>query len=401
MPSPLPKVPFRPLHVAATRRTFLRYSGAGAAVGGLWLAGCKATPDPVAPAIPTLASFTPTSGMPGATITLTGTNLAGTTAVKLGTAPVVFTVVNATTITFTVPTGASTAPITVTTPAGTVTSSTAFAVTAAPATAPTITSLAPTSALPGTSVTVTGTNLGNVSGVTVNSIGTSFSTYGTTSLNFIVPTNAQAGPATVVLTAPTGTATTALTVLPSTVNVGSGDVGVLNYAYALEQVEAAFYNQVRKGSYYLGLGSTSAEKQIFDDLYYHETIHREFLKAALTAAGTTPLKDLTMDFSTLNFSDRTSVLTAAKTFEDLGSAAYIGAGQYLSSPGYLLIAGKISSVEARHAAIIRDLVSEGTFVGSDITNSSSIEQAKLPIDVAPVVNQYLAIGSQLDVSGIK
>ena len=28
------------------------------------------------------------------------------------------------------------------------------------------------------------------------------------------------------------------------VNFGSGDVGVLNYAYALEQLEAAFYTQV-------------------------------------------------------------------------------------------------------------------------------------------------------------
>ncbi len=30
----------------------------------------------------------------------------------------------------------------------------------------------------------------------------------------------------------------------TTVDLGSGDVGILNYAYALEQLEAAFYTQV-------------------------------------------------------------------------------------------------------------------------------------------------------------
>src|SRR5215210_4983724 len=33
------------------------------------------------------------------------------------------------------------------------------------------------------------------------------------------------------------------------VNLGSGDFGVLNYAYALEQLEAAFYTQVMTSPY--------------------------------------------------------------------------------------------------------------------------------------------------------
>jgi hypothetical protein len=160
-----------------------------------------------------------------------------------------------------------------------------------------------------------------------------------------------------------------------------------------------------------------AEKQVFDDLYYHEVIHREFFKAAITAAGVTPLKDLTPDFSAISFNDRTSVLNTAKAFEDLGSAAYIGAGQYITSPAYLFLAGKIASVEARHAALIRDLVSENTFVGNDVvtlttagsssvsTNNgpagSSLERALSPAEVVAVANAYLAPGSKLDVSGIR
>ena len=81
--------------------------------------------------------------------------------------------------------------------------------------------------------------------------------------------------------------------------------------------------------------------------------HRDFLKEAL-ADGAIP--DLEVDFSDLDFTDRKAVLTTAQTFEDLGVAAYNGAGKLIEDPDYLLQAGRIVSVEARHAAAIRDLL---------------------------------------------
>jgi hypothetical protein len=395
-----------PLYVRTTdsssRRSFLRYSGASAVVGTLWLASCKKDDPTVTPGPPGINSFSPTSGVPGTTVTVTGLNFTGATAVLLAAnTPATFTLVSSTSLTFIVPAGAASGTIAISTPVGTAISGTNFTVTAAPATAPTITSFSPTSALPGASITVTGTNLGGAK-VTVNGLATSSSSFGATSLTFIIPTQTAAGLATIGLTSSGGNSmnNTGLTILPSTVNVGTGDGGVLNYAYALEQLEAAFYTQVRTGSYYTGLGGGAAEKLIFDDLYYHEVIHRDFLKAVLTAAGVTPLKDLTVDFSRIDFSNRNSVLSTARAFEDLGSAAYIGAGQYISNANYLLLAGKIASVEARHAALIRDLLTENTFVDADILSANSLEIAKRPAEVAPVVNTYLAIGSMLDVSGL-
>ncbi|WP_460586469.1 ferritin-like domain-containing protein, partial [Hymenobacter arcticus] len=97
---------------------------------------------------------------------------------------------------------------------------------------------------------------------------------------------------------------------PGTVSVGSGDAGVLNYAYALEQLEAAFYTTLRTGTYYTTTAS-AAEKAILDDLYYHEVIHRDFFKTAITAASATPIKALTPNFAAINFNDRTSVLSTA------------------------------------------------------------------------------------------
>ena len=194
------------------------------------------------------------------------------------------------------------------------------------------------------------------------------------------------------------------TASPNTVNVGSGDIGVLNYAYALEQLEAAFYTQLRTGTYYTGLAAGSAEKQVLDDLYYHEVIHRELFKTAL---GTSAIKGLEPDFSGIDFNSRTAsgaklgVLNAAKAFEDLGVAAYNGAGKYITSNDYLTLAGKIVSVEARHAALIRDLIQNGSFVGSDIINSSALEISKEPSVVVMTANTFLKEGSKINVSNIK
>ena len=65
-----------------------------------------------------------------------------------------------------------------------------------------------------------------------------------------------------------------------------------------------------------------------------------------------------MDFSAVNFESRTAVLRAAQQFEDLGVGAYNGAAQFLRNPDYLEVAGKIVSVEARHASAIRDVLGE-------------------------------------------
>ncbi|MCW3075377.1 MAG: ferritin-like protein [Flaviaesturariibacter sp.] len=145
------------------------------------------------------------------------------------------------------------------------------------------------------------------------------------------------------------------------VNLGSGDVGILNYAYALEQLEAAFYTQVVAHAAFTTTFNP-LEQEYLKDIRDHEVAHREFFKTAITAAAPTAIiPALTVDFSSINFGSRTSVLETARTFEDLGVAAYNGAGKLLTNPVYLTLAGKIVSVEARHAALIRDLISNGTF----------------------------------------
>jgi hypothetical protein len=77
---------------------------------------------------PTISSFSPGTGRVGTTVTITGTNLNGATFVRFNGTAATFTVVSATSVQATVPSGATTGKITVTTPGGTATSSQTFKV---------------------------------------------------------------------------------------------------------------------------------------------------------------------------------------------------------------------------------------------------------------------------------
>ncbi len=150
---------------------------------------------------PTITSFTPTSGPTGTTVTITGTDFTGATAVSFGgTAATSYTVVSATSITAIVASG-TTGTISVTTQGGTTISTDDF--TYVPS--PTITSFTPTTAGTGTTVSITGTHF---TGATAVSFG------GTAAADFIVDNDntisaivADGTTGTVSVTTPGGTAT--------------------------------------------------------------------------------------------------------------------------------------------------------------------------------------------------
>jgi len=155
------------------------------------------------------------------------------------------------------------------------------------------------------------------------------------------------------------------------------DTGLLNYIYALEQLEAAFYIKAAES---LPATFTPTQVLFFNDIKLHEIAHREFFKRIL---GSAAIGNLTLDFSAINFTDANAVLTTAKTFEDLGVAAYNDAIVRSKNDYNLIILSQIATVEARHAAYVRSQVDTLGFadlnqlsaLGADAANALDVSLA--------------------------
>ncbi|GAA1778304.1 hypothetical protein GCM10009748_08580 [Agromyces lapidis] len=164
------------------------------------LARALVGPNLVAPVLTTLTPDAgPTAG--GTLVTIDGTALGGATAVTVDGVSVPFTQVSDTEITFETPAhAAGTVDVVVTTAVG---SSGALPFTYVPA--PVLTELDPDEGptAGGTSVTVTGTDLGDATDVTVDGVSVSFTQVSDTEITFVTPAHA-AGPVDVVVTTPGG-----------------------------------------------------------------------------------------------------------------------------------------------------------------------------------------------------
>ncbi|MEY2466597.1 MAG: large repetitive protein [Verrucomicrobiota bacterium] len=151
---------------------------------------------------PAITSFTPTNSAPGTRVTITGSNFTNASSVTFNGVAASFNVTNNTTIGATVPNGVITGPISVTTPGGTATSSGNFYG------APIITDFNPKHGLPGTNVTITGTNfLGTTAVKFFNNINAVITSINNGQIVVTVPNGAQTGPITIV--APAGSTSTA------------------------------------------------------------------------------------------------------------------------------------------------------------------------------------------------
>src|SRR6476646_80250 len=160
--------------------------------------------------------FAPTFGPVGTSVTITGTAFAGATAVSFNGVAAAFTVSPSGTITTTVPAGATTGPISITTPGnGAIVTTTRFTIT------PAITSFAPTFGGIGSGVTITGTNFtgatavssgGRAATITVNAPGTITTT---------VPAGASTGSISVTTLDGTATSAASFTVTSAPFNLGA------------------------------------------------------------------------------------------------------------------------------------------------------------------------------------
>ena len=163
---------------------------------------------------PFVTSFTPTSGLAGTEVTIEGGNFNGVSAVTFNGLPAAgFSVDSPTRLRATVPAGAGSGPIRVTTSQGTGVSSENFVIVQVP----TISSFTPTSGPSGTEVTLVGTGFLGVTVVAFNgSPAGGFTVDSDTQLRAAVPAGAGTGPIRVSNAAGTATTLNAFTVTQPT-----------------------------------------------------------------------------------------------------------------------------------------------------------------------------------------
>jgi hypothetical protein len=153
---------------------------------------------------PLITGLLPAQGAPGSIVLVQGLNFVSGTTVKFNGVSATTTFNSATLLTATVPTGATTGPLSATNANGTGTSATDFTVVSG--TLAKITSFTPTTnVIAGTSITITGTGFTGATGVRFNNVDAeTFSVISATCITALVPAGATTGK--VYVTTPSGTA---------------------------------------------------------------------------------------------------------------------------------------------------------------------------------------------------
>ena len=131
---------------------------------------------------------------------------------------------------------------------------------------------------------------------------------------------------------------------------GRGDIGILNFALALEYLEAAFYNEATAA----GKITDPATQAFLVTTTRDENAHVAALKQALGAKA--------IAMPTFNFQgipeDQGKFQQTAYVLENTGVYAYLGQLTNIREPAYLAAAGSIATVEARHASVIGSIIND-------------------------------------------
>jgi rubrerythrin len=135
-------------------------------------------------------------------------------------------------------------------------------------------------------------------------------------------------------------------------------IEVLNFALTLEYLEAEFYVTSLSAP---NLIPDETARRAMETIAADEIAHVYFLETTITSLGATHVSKPAFDFTAQGnfpnvFTNFETFLAVAQTFEDTGVRAYKGqAANLISSNEVLRAALRIHSVEARHAAHIREM----------------------------------------------
>ena len=173
------------------------------------------------------------------------------------------------------------------------------------------------------------------------------------------------------------------------VTASASDIQILNYALALEHLEANFYtrglerftaesfNQASFGPI-LGSGTVQGVYTNLTRIRDHEVAHVQALQQVITAVGGTPVAACTYRFP---YSNVDQFLQVAQTLEETGVMAYNGALGQMQNRQLMAAGVSITTVEARHAAYLN-------LVNSSIPFPRAFDEAKMMTEILQMIAPY-------------
>jgi hypothetical protein len=190
---------------------------------------------------------------------------------------------------------------------------------------------------------------------------------------------------------------------------GSGDVKVLNFALILEDLETEAYVQAVQrltgggsggrdavaGTRITGLNISDNQRDVrfLRQFTRVETQHRNFLRGALGNAAVRPFK---FKFGIENMT-RGQVVNLIYVLEQGGTSAYLGALPFFATKNFVPVATAIQGTEARHTAIIADVLNDLT--GANVLSTPPTfslpgrrEKPATPDETLATVSRFIVTG---------
>ncbi|MDZ4796882.1 MAG: ferritin-like domain-containing protein [Bryobacteraceae bacterium] len=168
------------------------------------------------------------------------------------------------------------------------------------------------------------------------------------------------------------------------------DIAVLNYALALEHLEANYYtvglarfaaSDFNRANFpqVLGSGTVAGVYTNLTRIRDHEVAHVKALQDAVTSLGGVPVLACTYSFP---YTDPESFLQVALVLEETGVMAYDGAIATLTAAALKSAGASIATVEARHAAYLN-------VVTSNIPFPRAFDQTKMMSEILAMIAPFL------------
>lgn len=182
---------------------------------------------------------------------------------------------------------------------------------------------------------------------------------------------------------------------PFLLTLPPSDSGLFFFLYLLAIARTTVYQKVADAP---PADFTATDRAVFTDLRDHAVINRELLRRIIDPTGAAVLlpTDFAFSLASLTLTTRAGALAAAQQFADLAAAAHPTVLPLLSSaallPRALLL--KMSSVQARHAATLRDLRTPGSFAADDAVFTTGLLagqlRTKTPLEALAVLAPFFA-----------